>query len=204
MNDIFHFLELLSLISFAISGAGSGIAKRYDIFGIFVISFATSTGGGMLRDIILGNFPISWMRNSTYSYIIIVSTIFAIFLQKNIKYLNYTLFIFDSIGLGIFTVLGIEYGLRYGFGPFISILIGTINASFGGVLRDILCKQTPLIFHKEIYATICIIGGILFFLLKYINVSRNYLCPITIFFIFITRIIVVKYKLKLPSIFTIF
>lgn len=203
MNDIFHLLELLSLISFAISGAESGIAQGYDIFGIFVISFITSTGGGMLRDMLLGNFPISWMRNSTYSYIIIASTIFTIFLQKNIKYLNYTLFLFDSIGLGIFTVLGIEYGLRYGFGPFISILIGTINASFGGVLRDILCNKTPIIFRQEIYATICIFGGILFFLLKYINVSQNYLCPITIFAIFVTRIIVVKYKLKLPSIYTI-
>lgn len=201
MNDIFHFLEILSLISFAISGASAGIAKGYDIFGIFAISFITSTGGGMLRDILLGNFPISWMRNSTYSYIIIASTIFTIFLQKNVKYLNYTLFIFDSIGLGIFTVLGIEYGLRYGFNPFISILMGTINASFGGILRDILCHETPIIFNKEIYATICVFGGFLFFLLKYINISRNYLCPITIFAIFVTRIIVVKYKLKLPSIY---
>lgn len=203
MHDIFHFLELLSLISFAISGAGAGIAKRYDIFGIFLIAFATSTGGGMLRDILLGNFPISWMRNSTYSYIIIASTIFAICLQKNIKYLNYTLFIFDSIGLGIFTVLGIEYGLRYGFGPIISILLGTINASFGGILRDILCQEIPIILHKEIYATLSIFGGILFFLLKSIHISQNYLCPITIFTIFVIRIIVVKYKLKLPSIYTI-
>lgn len=203
MNDIFHFLELLSLIFFAISGAGAGIAQRYDIFGIFIIAFVTSTGGGMLRDILLGNFPISWMRNPTYSYIIIASTIFTMCLQKNIKYFNYTLFLFDAIGLGLFTVLGIEYGVRYGFGPMISIFMGMINASFGGILRDILCHKPPILFDQEIYATISIFGGVLFFLLKQMHIAQNYICPITIFAIFVTRIIVVKYKLKLPSIYTI-
>lgn len=201
INDILHTLEVLSLISFAISGAYSGISNKYDIFGIFIVSFATSTGGGMLRDILLGNYPISWMRNNNYADIIIISCIFSIFYFKYIKYLNYILFIFDSLGLGIFSVLGIEYSIKYGLGPFLSILIGMINASFGGILRDILCKKTPVLFYKEMYASVSMLGGILFFILKQFSLSQDYICYITILFIFIFRIIVFEYNISLSSIY---
>lgn len=201
LDNKFCILELLSLISFAISGAYYGISKKYDIFGIFIISLATSTSGGMLRDFFLGNFPVSWIRSNNYAYIILVASIFTIFYYKNIKHIEYIIYILDSIGLGIFTVLGIQYSIKYNLSPIIGILLGTINGSFGGIVRDILCGNNPVLFRKEIYATVCILGGILFFILNYFGLSKDYTYPITIIFIFITRILVIEYKIKLPSIY---
>lgn len=201
LENKFCILELLSLISFAISGAYYGISKKYDVFGILIISFATCTSGGMLRDFFLGNFPVSWIRNNNYAYIILVSSIYTIYYYKYIKYMEYLIFILDSIGLGVFTVLGIQYSIKYNLSPIIGILLGTINGSFGGIVRDILCGKNPVIFRKEIYATVCIIGGILFFILDYFGISKDYTYPITIIFIFIIRILVIEYKLKFPSIY---
>lgn len=200
-SNKFCFLELLSLISFAISGAYYGISKKYDIFGILVVSFATCTSGGMLRDFFLGNFPVSWIRTNNYAYIILASSIFTIYYYKYIKHIEYIISILDSIGLGIFTVLGIQYSIKYELSPIIGILLGTINGSFGGIVRDILCGKTPAIFHKEIYATVCVLGGILFFILDYFCIPKDYIYSITIIFIFIIRTIIIEYKIKFPSIY---
>lgn len=197
---MFYTLEMLGTIAFAFSGALAGLNKRMDIFGIFVVAFVTAIGGGMLRDMLIGNTPVVWMLDLTYLVVVVFSTIFAIVFRKNLIYLRLSLFLFDAIGLGIFTIIGIEKGITAGLHPVICIALGTMTACFGGVVRDIFCNDIPIIFRKEIYATICIVGGIILFILKRIDLSDNLIYLTTSILIILLRLIVVKYKWSLPKV----
>jgi uncharacterized membrane protein YeiH len=202
MSNFFYFLELLGLIAFALSGISVAITKKYDLLGIFVIAFSTSLGRGTLRDFLLGDLPVNWMRHIEYIYIIFfVIFISKFFLKKN-KYLKKIIFLFDTIGLGIFTLIGIEKGLAFGFNPTISVLLGTITATFGGVIRDILCREKPILFKKELHGTICIAGGISFFILKFFKMNESFIYIFTLIWIILLRWLSLKYKLDLPVFFT--
>lgn len=197
---MFYFLEILGTLAFAFSGALAGFNKRMDVFGIFVIAFVTAMGGGMLRDMLIGNTPVVWMKDLTYLFIIALGTVTAIIFRKKLMYLRKSLFLFDTIGLGIFTIIGIEKGIEAGLHPVVCITLGTMTACFGGVVRDILCNDIPVIFRKEIYATICILGGIVFFILKEINLTNDLIYLFTSSLIIIIRLVVVIKKWRLPRI----
>ena len=156
--SVIDFLDLLGTASFAISGALFAIKKRMDTLGVFIIAFVTAVGGGTLRDMLIDAHRITWMVNLQYIYTIFVAVVFAIIFRKKIENLSKSLFLFDTIGLGIFTIVGTEIGLQNGFHPIICVSLGMITATFGGVIRDTLSNEIPLIFHKEIYATACILG----------------------------------------------
>ena len=196
---IFHFLDLLGTAAFAISGALFAMNKRMDPFGVFIIAFVTAVGGGTLRDMLIDRNPITWMGDLTYVYVIFVSVVFAILLRKKISYLSKSLFLFDTIGLGVFTIIGTEIGIQNGFHPIISVSLGMLTATFGGVIRDTLSNEIPLIFHKEIYATACIIGSVTYLLLNELNIDRNIIHILTTVMVIVVRLIVVKFKLKLPT-----
>lgn len=196
---IFYTLDLLGTSAFAISGALFAINKKMDPVGVFIIAFATAVGGGTLRDVMIGRFPVAWMGDLFYVYTISISVILTIIFRKRIGFLSKSLFLFDTIGLGIFTIVGTEIGIQNEFQPIISIFLGTISASFGGVLRDILGNEIPLIFHKEIYATACVIGSVTFLLLHEIPIDQNINYIITILMVITVRIIAVKFKLQLPT-----
>lgn len=197
---MFYTLEMLGTIAFAFSGALAGFNKRMDIFGIFVVAFVTAMGGGMLRDMLIGNTPVVWMRDLTYLVVVTFGTIVALVFRKKLIYLRLSLFLFDAIGLGIFTIIGIEKGITAGLHPVICITLGTMTACFGGVVRDILCNDIPVIFRKEIYATICIVGGVIFFILKQIDLSDSLIYLTTSLLIILLRLVVVKYKWSLPRV----
>lgn len=197
---MFYTLEILGTISFALSGALAGFNKKMDVFGIFVIAFVTALGGGMLRDVLIGNTPVVWMKDLTYPILVTIGTIVALIFRKKLLYLRLSLFLFDTIGLGIFTIIGIEKGIDAGLHPAICIALGTMTACFGGVVRDILCNDIPVIFRKEIYATICILGGLVFFLFKKINLSDDLIYLFTSLLIIGIRLLVVVKKWRLPKI----
>ena len=196
---VFHILDLLGNSAFAISGALLAINKKMDPVGVFVLAFATAVGGGTLRDVMIGQFPVAWMNELTYVYAICVSVFLAIIFRKKISFLSKSLFLFDTIGLGIFTIVGTEIGLENEFHPVMCILLGTISASFGGVIRDILANEIPLIFHKEIYATACVIGSVTFLILNNTPLDQNVNYIITIFMVIAVRIVAVRFKLQLPT-----
>src|SRR5690554_4561353 len=139
--------------------------KRMDLFGIFIIAFVTAVGGGTLRDVLL-KADIVWMHNMTYVYVIFGAAVFAIIFRKKLNYLRKSLFLFDTVGIALYTVVGVEKGIAAGLHPIICVALGTMSACFGGVTRDILCNEIPIIFRKEIYATACILGGLVYFLLS--------------------------------------
>jgi len=197
--DIFYTLDLLGTLAFAISGALVAIAKRLDPFGVFIVAFTTAVGGGTLRDVLIGRTPVVWMTDLNYIYVIGLAVVLAIVFRKNWKKLSKSLFLFDTIGLGVFTIIGTKIGIIANLHPIICIALGTISASFGGVIRDILCNEIPVIFRKEIYATACIIGASAFILLSEIPLNKDLNSMITVGLVILIRLIAVKYKLSLPT-----
>lgn len=197
---IFTTLDILGTIAFAISGALAGINKKLDFFGVFIIALVTSIGGGTLRDLLIGVTPVTWLLNLQAFYIVIASTFIAIIFRQKLIIFRTSLFLFDTIGIGIFTIIGIEKGLGANLSPIVCILLGTITACFGGVTRDILCNEIPVIFRKEVYATACLLGGFMFFILKYLNLLDDIIYLATAGTIIVIRILAVRFHWSFPQI----
>lgn len=196
---MFNLLDLIGTLAFAISGALVSIDKKMDLFGVFIITFVTALGGGTLRDVMIGRTPVGWMLNIDYIYVIITGFIVTLLFKQLIEKFKIYLFIFDTIGLGVFTLIGLEKGINIGLHPIICIALGTMTACFGGVIRDILCAEIPVIFRKEIYATICILGGITFFILRKFNLNSDVLYLTTSLVIISVRVLAVRFKWCLPT-----
>ena len=197
---MFQLLDIIGTMAFAMSGALTAMNKKMDPFGVFIIAFVTAVGGGTLRDVLIGRTPVGWMLDLKYAYVIIAAVILSIIFRKKFDRLRTSLFLFDTIGLGVFTLIGLEKGINIGLHPMICIALGTMTACFGGVIRDILCTEIPVIFRKEIYATICILGGTVFFLLRKLNLDNDVLYLTTSLVIIIVRLMAVKYKWSLPTV----
>jgi len=191
-------IDILGTFSFAISGAFAAMEKKLDPLGVLVISFVTAIGGGTIRDILLGDFPVAWITNNTMAWGIAASIIIAVFFGSTLKKFDRLLFLFDAAGLGLFTMIGIQKGIQHGLSTGICITLGTITACFGGVLRDVLLNRVPLIFQKEIYASACIAGGLLFFVMHHLDLSDNANYVAGILAVFITRLLAVRFNWSLP------
>jgi len=196
---MFSVLEILGTMAFAMSGVLTAMEKKLDLFGVFIIAFATALGGGTLRDVLIGKVPVGWMLNLEYVYMILIGFVLAVVFRKKFDKLRTSLFFFDTIGLGVYTLTGLRKGIEIGLHPIICIALGTITACFGGVIRDILCNEIPVIFRKEIYATICIFGGMLFFALKTFQVNDEIIYVTTVFVVISIRLMAVKFKWQLPA-----
>lgn len=199
-SNFLNIIDILGTFAFAVSGVFSALERKLDPFGILIISFVTAIGGGTIRDILVGNFPVNWLQNGDAILVIFVSAIATMILGSYLRKLSTALFLFDALGLGLFTIVGVEIGLKYGFSAGICVALGTISACFGGVLRDVLLNKVPLIFQKEIYALACIIGGTLYYFLYQWQLGTDVLQIICILVVFAIRIIAVRYKLSLPRI----
>ena len=192
-----NIIEFLGTFAFAISGVRMASTKNFDLFGAFTIGFVTAIGGGTLRDLFIGVTPF-WMLNPVYLWATLLALLFVLLFKNKVVRLQYTFFLFDSIGLGLFVVVGAEKTLAMGFAPWVAVIMGTITGSFGGMLRDILITQIPLIFRKEIYALACVAGAI-FFTMGYaldLNMVVNEVATASI--VILTRILAVKFHWHLP------
>lgn len=200
MHEQFNFIiEILGTISFAMSGSFAAMQKRLDPFGVLIIAFVTSVGGGTIRDLLL-DVPVFWMHDLLTCLLIFSTAILSMIFKSVERNFRVTLFIFDSFGLGLFTIIGIQKGLNADLHPIICMTLGTITGCFGGIIRDILLNRIPLIFRKEIYATACIAGGSVFLLLVYFsNLSYTFVQIFTILMIVAIRTLAVKYHWQIPK-----
>ncbi|MFT4834023.1 MAG: putative membrane protein YeiH [Flavobacteriaceae bacterium] len=196
---LLYYIDLIGTMVFAISGALTASEKKLDIFGISAVGFITALGGGTLRDLLIGSTPVSWMTDLNYLIMIALGILIALIFRKSIQGLRRTFFLFDTIGIAVFTVLGTQKSLDIGIMPIIAVMMGMVSAVFGGVTRDIVCNEIPLIFRKEIYALACLIGGGLYVLLQFTGLAMHYSVPITVIFIVIFRTLAVKRKWHLPT-----
>jgi uncharacterized membrane protein YeiH len=197
MNMI-YILDIIGTIVFAISGALASRERKLDVFGTVVIAFITAVGGGTIRDIIIGHQPVSWLNDSLYIYSIFFGILLTFIFNKTLLKLKKTLFLFDSIGISVFTILGIEKALSHEMNYGIAIMFGIISAVTGGILRDVICNDVPLILRKEIYASACLIGGVFFIVLSILNFNFELNLIITTLIITSIRILSIKFKWKLP------
>ena len=195
-TQFLFIIDILGTIAFAISGAFLAMEKKLDPFGVLVLSFVTAIGGGTLRDTLIGNLPVSWLTNSTATIVIFCSSIVTMFY---IKQLTTTLFLFDALGLGLFTMVGIKLGMQKDFSIGVCIALGTITACFGGVVRDVLLNNIPLLFRKEIYALACIAGGLFYFFIRELHVEKDTATVISILVIFFIRVLAFRFKISLPQ-----
>ncbi len=204
MNDpvisdgFLRMLEFLGTFAFAISGIRQAAHKHFDWFGGFVCGVAVAIGGGTLRDMMLGVTPF-WMTNGMYMGCTLLAQIFVIVFSKYLKHLDNTWFVFDTLGLAFFTIVGIQKTLLCGHPFWVAIVMGCITGSAGGVLRDILLNTTPIIFQKEFYAMACIVGGVFYWLLISIGISVQLTSLITFIAICAVRYLAVRYDISLPK-----
>ena len=191
-------IDILGTIAFAVSGALTAMRKRLDPFGIAIIAFVTAVGGGTLGDLLI-KADITWMQDMTFVYVIFGSVVLAIIFRKKLQYVRRSLFLFDTIGIALYTIVGVEKGIAAGFHPIICVALGTMSACFGGVIRDILCNEIPIIFRKNIYATACILGGVAYFLLEKTPLTDDVVVIIAGLLVILIRILAVSFNWSLPN-----
>lgn len=197
--DIIYSIDLLGTMVFAISGAMAANRKGIDVFGATFMAFVTSIGGGSLRDTFLNIRPV-WVEDGNYLIAIFLGVFISVIFNKQLYTLAKTLTLFDAIGIGFFTIVGTQKSLDYGSSSIAAIMLGMFSASLGGVIRDVLMSETPLILRKEIYASACLSGALVFVILENFNPHNIWNAFIGASLVFIIRIISVKYNLSLPSV----
>ncbi|MCE4565267.1 trimeric intracellular cation channel family protein [Maribellus sp. CM-23] len=200
METLLQYINIAGTFAFAISGSLTAMKKKLDPFGILILAFVTSVGGGTIRDMLIEKRTAFWLVELEYLYVIVAGTIFAILFRKKLSYLRKTIMLFDSAGLGLFTIAGVEIALQHGFSDVSCIILGTITGSFGGVIRDIFANEVPVIFRKEIYATVTVLGGICYLLLRKMGFDFILVQLIPVLMIIVLRILAVYYKWSLPLI----
>ena len=193
-------VELLGIIAFAFSGALAAMQKKLDVFGILVLTFVTAIGGGTLRDMMIGSLPVSWMKDLETIITLFICYLIALFFTKYIRKFQHTMFWLDTIGLAFFCVVAIAKAISFGLHPIVAVAIGTISGCFGGIIRDVLLNEIPYVFRKDVYASACIAGGLVYFgLLKFI-VDENLVSIIAGFVIIIIRASARYFNLHMPDI----
>jgi len=197
--NLINIIDVLGTFSFAVAGAFAAMEKKLDPFGVLIISFATAIGGGTIRDLLVGKLPVAWLTNSTAIWVIIIGASSALFFSNSLKKLDKILFYFDAMGLGLFTMIGIQTGMDQKLSTGVCVMLGTVTGCFGGVLRDVLLNNVPLIFQKEIYALASIIGGAAFFLLVRLQLPVSYASLVGLLIVFAVRVLAVRFSWSLPK-----
>lgn len=199
LTDTFlRVIEYLGTFTFAVSGIRHAATKNFDWFGGFVCGITVAIGGGTLRDLMLGLTPF-WMTNGMYMLSALFAQVFVIVFSRYLKYLDNTWFVFDTIGLALFTIVGIEKTLMCGYPFWLAIAMGCITGSAGGIIRDLLLNTTPIIFQKEFYAMTTVVGGLIYWFLIYIGAGVKVTSLVTFAVICILRYLAVRYDLSLPK-----
>jgi len=196
--NLLYILDLIGTAAFAASGALAGIRRKMDIFGVVVLGVVTATGGGTLRDILLGDTPPFIFQNETYLYLSVAASLVMFVLYNRLQFLESSLLLFDAIGLGTFVVIGTGKALAFKVGFAGCIMAGVMTATTGGMIRDVLSNRIPMVLQKEVYASACLAGGMLMVLLHYAGVPEVIYLVTTATTVTIIRLMAVRYQWSLP------
>ncbi len=191
------FLDFAGTFAFAISGIRLASGKNIDWFGAYIIGLVTAIGGGTVRDLFLGVTPF-WMQDGNYFITTGVALLATIFFKDKIFRWGSTLFLFDAIGLGLFTVVGITKSLTAGFPFWVCIVMGAITGSVGGVIRDVLLNEVPLLFRKDIYALACVAGGLVYYLCFWLALPSGIIQLLAALTVIAVRVLAVTFGVHLP------
>lgn len=191
-------IDFIGTFAFAISGIRLASAKKFDWFGAYVVGVVTAVGGGTLRDMMLDVTPF-WMQNGFYLVVSAFALLFVILFSKYLVHLNNTIFIFDAIGLGLFTVVGIEKSLDFEFPMWVAIIMGTLTGAAGGILRDTLINEVPLVFRSDLYAIACVFGGFVYWICMKLGCPEIPTQIIAALSVIVLRMVAAKYHIHLPT-----
>ncbi|MDY0189519.1 MAG: trimeric intracellular cation channel family protein [Desulfuromonas sp.] len=197
--NLLYIFDLIGTAAFAVSGALAGVQRQMDLLGILVLGIVTAIGGGTLRDILLGDTPPFCLKDENYLYVSIAAALITFFAHNMFHRYRNALLYFDAIGLGTFVVIGTGKALAFGTGFIGAITMGMMTATAGGMLRDILSGQIPLILQKEIYASACLAGAILFYMLSKFNVERTTIMFLSALVVISLRLLAIKHNWALPT-----
>lgn len=198
--EVMMVLDYVGTFVFGVSGIRLAARKGLDVFGLLVIGFITAVGGGTLRDVLIGAQPIFWMVELRYIILVTLSLVFTIILRHKIVVFNRTFFWFDTLGIGMFTIIGLEKTLEAGYSPMIAVMMGVVSSVAGGITRDILLNEIPLILRKEIYATACLVGALLYLGLDYLSMDKDINQIICFSVIVLIRFLAIKFNISFPPI----
>lgn len=190
-------LDLIGTFAFAISGIRLASGKQVDWFGAYLIGLVTAIGGGTTRDLLLGVTPF-WMLNGQYFVTTGVALLVTLIFKEKIFRWHNTLFLFDAIGLGLFTIVGITKSVEAGLPLWVCIVMGAITGSIGGVIRDVLLNEVPLLLRKDIYALACVAGGLIYFISLRFNISVSITELVAALVVIFVRIVALKFHIQLP------
>lgn len=197
METIQTVIEFLGTFAFAISGIRWAAFKKFDWFGGYVVGLATAIGGGTLRDVMLGVTPF-WMTDSIYIICTAAALVLAIIFKNAIGKYSRTWFLFDTLGLALFTVAGLQKTLIAGFPFWVAVIMGCMTGAAGGVIRDVLINEVPLIFRKEIYALACIAGGMVYHLCDVLGLRLELTVMAGFTTVVVVRLLAVRFHISLP------
>lgn len=196
---LLSLLDLLGTAAFAASGAWAGVRRGMDLFGVLVLGMVTAVGGGTLRDLLLGDLPPFSLQNETYLWLSLAVALLIFLSQRFLPLLEAPLLYFDAIGLGTFAVIGTGKALEMGTGPLGAILMGVMTGTAGGVIRDVLCNQEPLILRREIYASACLLGSCLLLFLHELNFAANLSLSLAAGSVVLLRLLAIRFNWSLPK-----
>ncbi|MFN8282718.1 MAG: trimeric intracellular cation channel family protein [Chitinophagales bacterium] len=198
--SLIYAIDIAGTFVFTISGALAASDKKHhhDIFSVFFTGFITAIGGGTIRDVTLGAYPVAWIDDMNYLLAVFGGVLFTLLFRRYIIRISRTLSIFDTLGMAIYVVLGVQKSIDYNVNLLAAVVLGMVSGIFGGVIRDTLLNEIPLIFRKEMYATPCLLGSSLFVILYALHVDDNINFICCVLFIVLFRYFAVRYKWSLP------
>ncbi len=195
----FYAFDLFGVAVFAIAGALTAGRKGMDLFGVLVVALVTALGGGTLRDIIIDRHPVSWIRDETYIVVTCVAALGTVLWVRFTRPMPENwLLIADAFGLAVFTVIGTQVALEQGTPVSTAIIMGVMTGVAGGVIRDMICNEIPLIFHKEIYATACLAGSLALVVLRPFGLPLGLDTGIAMLTVLAIRLAAIRWHLSLP------
>jgi len=198
MDFVTHLLDFVGTAVFAITGALAAGRKRMDIFGVVVLGCVTALGGGTLRDVILGSYPVFWVSDVRYLGVAAIAALGTFVLAQRLRLPALILMYADAIGLAVFTVIGFQKGFNVTHVYSIAIVMGVITGVVGGIIRDVLSGEIPLILRQEIYASASLCGAALFALLFYLQLPSSFAVPVAIIATLAIRLAALHWNLALP------